>query len=144
MLPKDRQPSVKVLAIVPSVINFKRNAEKFENAEMGIKLEVRGGISEDRKNGSVTIFADIHHKEHQGPFGLTIEMLGVFEKTSEEPFDWEPFLAVNAPAIVFPYLRELVSDLSTRAGSTLILPTINTAAAAATGGTIEWPPKKKE
>ena len=57
----------------------------------------------------------------------TIAMLGSFEVIGEaNPQSGEKFLMFNAPAIVFPYIREHLSGLSIKAGlPTILLPPFN-------------------
>jgi preprotein translocase subunit SecB len=54
-----------------------------------------------------------------------VKMSAVFEvQDASEPI--EGFDRINAPAILFPYIREFISNLSTRAAlPTLLLPPVN-------------------
>ncbi len=55
-----------------------------------------------------------------------IKMVGKFVKSGESKLDSQIFAQQNAPAIMFPYLREHLSNLSLRAGiPPIILPPIN-------------------
>ena len=55
-----------------------------------------------------------------------IKMVGVFEKTGESQLDLQQFGNVNGAAIIFPYIREQLSNLSAKAGIGLvILPPFN-------------------
>jgi preprotein translocase subunit SecB len=56
----------------------------------------------------------------------TIVMVGVFEKTGDSPLDLEQFGKINGAAIIFPYIREHLSNLASKAGlGLIILPPIN-------------------
>jgi len=56
----------------------------------------------------------------------TISMVGIFEKFGDSPLNLEQFGNVNAAAIIFPYIREHLSNLSAKAGLGLIfLPPFN-------------------
>lgn len=61
------------------------------------------------------------------PFFFNAKMRGVFR--FEEGFDedmLEKFQNINCPAIIFPYLRETVSDIVRRGGfQPLYLPVVN-------------------
>lgn len=46
----------------------------------------------------------------------TITNIGVFEKIGESKLDVETFGKINAPSIIFPYIREHLSSLSLKAG----------------------------
>lgn len=65
---------------------------------------------------------------------MSLEYAGLFETTDEitEEFRGSHFATVNAPAIVFPYLRSFVTTFTVNAGlDPVILPTINFQALAA-------------
>lgn len=56
-----------------------------------------------------------------------VKMLGSFEKSTEvNQFDIDTFGKINAPAIIFPFVREHIASLSNKAGiPTILLPPIN-------------------
>ncbi len=57
---------------------------------------------------------------------ILIKMAGVFEKFGESKLDMEEFGKVNGAAIIFPYIREQLTNLSSKAGLGLIyLPPAN-------------------
>ncbi len=50
-----------------------------------------------------------------------IRMIGIFEKVGDAALDLEEFGKVNGAAIIFPYLREQLTNLSAKAGIGLII-----------------------
>lgn len=65
------------------------------------------------------------HAKDVEAFTLTASIEGLFEG-SQAGLPLEQFAQVNAPAILFPYLRETVSNLTARSGHpALLLPTVN-------------------
>ena len=55
-----------------------------------------------------------------------IKMVGVFEKFGESKLDMEEFGRVNGAAIIFPFIREHITNLSAKAGlGLLFLPPMN-------------------
>ena len=57
---------------------------------------------------------------------VLIKMIGVFEKFGDGKLDLEEFGKVNGAAIIFPYIREQLTNLSSKAGLGLIfLPPAN-------------------
>ncbi|HAV92719.1 TPA: hypothetical protein DCW38_06015 [candidate division WOR-3 bacterium] len=56
-----------------------------------------------------------------------VTMIGLFSTDSANPnLDLEDFSKNNAPAIIFPYIREFVSNISSRTGlQPIILPPMN-------------------
>lgn len=65
-------------------------------------------------------------KEHY-PFSLEVEMIGFFKFDADLPPEQvENLLRVNATAIMFPYLRSIVSGITADSGfQPVILPVVN-------------------
>ena len=57
-------------------------------------------------------------------FSVRIKMIGVFEKEGETDLSIDDFARINAPAIIYPYIREHLSNLTTKAavGTILLAP----------------------
>jgi preprotein translocase subunit SecB len=51
----------------------------------------------------------------------TIKMVGVFEKFGDSILDLENFGNINGAAIIFPYIREHLTNLTSKAGLGLII-----------------------
>lgn len=59
-------------------------------------------------------------------FEIRIEMVGIFEKTGESKLSEDTFKNINAPAIIYPFIREHVSSLTLKAGiGNVLLPSVN-------------------
>lgn len=58
---------------------------------------------------------------------IQVKMVGIFQKNeSINQIDIDTFGKVNAPAIIFPFIREHIASLTTKAGiPTILLPPIN-------------------
>ena len=57
---------------------------------------------------------------------VTIKMMGIFEKYGEPPLSDDKFKAINAPAIIYPFIREYLYNSCLRAGiANVLLPTVN-------------------
>ena len=55
-----------------------------------------------------------------------ITMIGLFEKVGEPELTFEQFGKINAPAIIFPFIREHLASLSAKgAMSTIMIPPVN-------------------
>lgn len=55
-----------------------------------------------------------------------IEMIGVFEKYGEPVLPADRFKSINAPAIIYPFIREHLYNLCLKAGiANVLLPTVN-------------------
>ncbi len=106
-------------------INF-RNNERFIQKDDGtsIKLNIIPEIKIDKKNMDIVLevedFKDA--EENNYPFEITMSVTGKFECEGEEP---EKFIK-NAIAILYPYIRAIVSTYTASANvNALILPAIN-------------------
>jgi len=56
----------------------------------------------------------------------SIKMIGVFEKYGEPVLSDDKFKAINAPAIIYPFIREHLYNLCLKAGiANVLLPTVN-------------------
>lgn len=104
-------------------IKFDKN-----NVPKDMKVEMkRGGNKKDDNEYCFSIAVRIEDKERG--FDLSVDCSSVFEFDSaltEE--ELQRYTSVNAPAILFPYVRAYISTLTSLSGiSPIILPTINLA-----------------
>lgn len=100
------------------------NGEKLEPL-----FEVNIGTKEDDINKAVVNLSVEIGDEDTSYEYVYVEILGFFEFNNRDNFQPEEiknFYKVNGTAILFPYLRTLVSDLTSKGDeSPIILPTIN-------------------
>lgn len=55
-----------------------------------------------------------------------IKMLGLFEKIGEPALNEDSFKKINAPAIIYPFIREHLYNICLKAGiANILLPTVN-------------------
>lgn len=99
-----------------------------KDIDMQVQFKTRLDYNKEYHTAAVelgcSIFEDL--KEHH-PFSLEIVMIGFFKyeaNLEKEPL--EKLLKVNATAILFPYLRSMVSNVTINSGfDPIILPVIN-------------------
>jgi preprotein translocase subunit SecB len=92
------------------------NPDVIQSVDVDVQIEVNDNtviVSEVVKYNQ--IFNDV--KE----VSATIKMVGVFEKFGDSPLDLEGFGNVNGAAIIFPYIREHLTNLTSKAGLGLII-----------------------
>lgn len=94
-----------------------------------IVLETRQHETETNRFLSVLVVT-VSLNDQSIPFNLQIESYGAFEILGEVPDKViEGYKSISAPAIVYPYVRAYVSNLTNQAGITAItLPAVNFAA----------------
>ncbi|TXT24544.1 MAG: preprotein translocase subunit SecB [Gallionellaceae bacterium] len=64
---------------------------------------------------TVTVTATLSGKD-QVMFLIEVKQAGIFQVRNLSQEEMEPILAMACPNILYPYVRELVSDMSVRAG----------------------------
>ena len=105
--------------------NFKRVANVIfdkQDVEQKVDISSHVTINSEKNIISVTLtldYAQIYEEEKQ--VSATIKMGGAFEKVGDSELDLEEFGEVNGSAIIYPYIREHLSNLSAKAGVGLIL-----------------------
>lgn len=105
-------------------------------------------VSVDTKEHSITNELNITHEAHEtssdNKFGVIltldykgkqndsivctskIKMLAVFEKSGEPVLSEDAFKKINAPAIIYPFIREHLHNICLKAGiANILLPTVN-------------------
>ena len=102
-----------------SEINLSENIP--DGDELNIDIEP-GGI---KRGVDFTLTLNLHLYDNNGLLDVKVEVLGYFtfkEKENEVP----DYFTINAPAILFPYVRAYVSLLTSLSGKgTVNLPTLN-------------------
>lgn len=64
--------------------------------------------------------------ENRDTFKFSVTMVGYFTIEGDVDFDTDDFLSINAPSIVYPYIRQHVRTVSLEAGiDPIILPVLN-------------------
>lgn len=88
------------------------------------KSFARLSSSEIQENIAVNVFFGSENDISNTPYKLAVEIAGRFTCNAE----WQPQWEANAMAILFPYLRAIVSTVTSSSGrEPIILPTINIA-----------------
>lgn len=108
--------------------NFKREASvTFEQSNISNTVNVDVNVQVTDKTIFVT--ESLSYSQKSGEIvevSADIKMVGIFEKIGESELDLEQFGQVNGAAIIFPYIREQLTNLSAKAGIGLIvLPPFN-------------------
>lgn len=70
---------------------------------------------------TATVTAKLASKNDQVVFLIEAKQAGIFQIRNVPQPDLEPVLAVVCPNLLYPYLREVVSDVSVRAGFAPVL-----------------------
>lgn len=123
------QTKVKFLGYRIHGVSFNVNENYSKKSEEEIKLDisVNSFLNEETKKG---FFLNLQIKLHtsDNSFELVLNSRSAFETDEqiETSYLESPMVKVNAPAIVFPFLRAFITTVTTNAGyEPIILPPIN-------------------
>lgn len=133
-----RPPEISTKAIFLLESNCMRYPEKPIVISPKVVMEYESKINGKVAQGILTLIVTCTSKETENKvFEARIRYVGVFEADVDDPnMPLEDFIVVNAPAQIFPYAREYLSNLSMRSNiQPIILPPFNIAAF--TKGTLE-------
>lgn len=95
-------------------LNFEHTSEAQETSD------------EDGKFGVSLSFAFKGMQNESIAFVSDVKMIGVFEKIGEPAVPEDAFKKINAPAIIYPFIREHIHNLCLKASvGNVLLPTVN-------------------
>lgn len=111
-------------------LDFKLN-KKFVPPKDGIPVDIsfraRKSFSTDKKHLSVELSVILFKQNKKSPIRMKAVVEGIFSGGDYERL--KKFSKINAPALLFPFVREIISNATMRANlSPLLLPPINLAA----------------
>lgn len=94
----------------------------FDNPDVVQNIDVDVNVSVNEN--SVVVTEEIKYNQtfnQVQEVSATIKMVGVFEKFGDSILDLENFGNINGAAIIFPYIREHLTNLTSKAGLGLII-----------------------
>ena len=95
-----------------------------DSKELKIRFEPKGVIDNETNTFSLTMKVFINDKN--GHLKINVEIEGQFKLNNREDSKIEDFLYLNAPAILFPYVRAYINTLTALSGNrSVVLPTLN-------------------
>lgn len=98
----------------------------FDNPQNNININVN--VSVDGANVTVEETVDLLQKQNgNDQVKFRVKMIGMFEKTGDSALnDLDRFGRINGASIIYPYIREHISNVALKAGlGILILPPVN-------------------
>lgn len=94
------------------------------NEGINIQIELDASVKSDSSDAEVILTVDLNDQNDN--FSLHLIVVGYFEAYGMAEEERNKFIALNAPAILFPYVRAYVSTMTAQAGIIpIVLPTIN-------------------
>ena len=117
---KTKQPGIYFNKIFLKELSFERKPEMPDSHNIDINFGINISIAPNKQEMSCELICDVADTEKL--FVLHSSMVGLFSCIEgQNNMELERFAESNAPALMLPYIRELVMTTSVRAG----LPPIN-------------------
>lgn len=125
---KSKQPRINFDAIILAEENFKREKRLPKDTET--KLNFSSGNNINGNKASVEIAFNLELiKDNKKYMELYAKFVGLFSAKEEKNMDLEEFVNLHALALMFPYIREHITNITSKAGiKPILLPPINLAA----------------
>lgn len=102
-------------------LHFSGNSSS-KNIKLGFSPS--GEVFKDEKK--FILLLEISVSDKKKSFNMDIEAEATFEYDNMDDDKLEKFLIMNAPALLFPYIRAYISNITALSGiSTVLLPTLN-------------------
>lgn len=122
-------PKIQFIKVELTDLRFNLN-KGFKPPKDGIEVKgdfkIKHSFSRDKGSLLTSLSAELFKNIKDAPFSLKAIVEGTFQGAHE---DLKKFSRVHAPAHLFPFLREIVSNITMRANiPPLILPPINLSA----------------
>jgi len=121
---KSKQPGIIFNDIILKDLVFSRKEGFSENPEFIIQLESNASLSPNEDTLTYEMSCEIKDKNEY--LYIKCTMIGFFSPIKgQENMTLKEYSNINAPAAIFPYIREVIASTTTRAGipSILIPPT---------------------
>jgi preprotein translocase subunit SecB len=122
---ENKQPGIKCNSIILSESIFRRKPLIPKDQKLNVAFDVRNTISKDDKRLATEIIATVNNEDD--PIFLKVTFVGIFDVDNEINMDLKDFAEKNAPAIVFPYIREEIHNRMQKGSLpiNLIIPPMN-------------------
>ncbi len=97
---------------------------KVDNSSLSINFNPRGVYN--KKESSFDLLLGVMINNEDRSVNIEIDSIGHFLFDGVDKENLDNFFLINAPAILFPYIRAYISSLTTLSGiNPIVLPTLN-------------------
>jgi len=118
--------AIKDCRLVSVHFDLNTSFEPGTDIEILPRISIAHSFIDDKK--TLRLLVKIEISEEDSPINLAVEMGGLFEFNNQisEPEKFTKVAEINCAAIMFPFIREAIADITRRAGlAALLLPPIN-------------------
>jgi preprotein translocase subunit SecB len=109
----------RIVNILIMEANFKReSAINFQDPiESKFALNIVNSKDDIANHYLVEVVASLEGIQNETvKYSIWVKMMGIFDKIGEPSYSDEQFTTINAPAIIFPFIREHIASLSLKSG----------------------------
>ncbi|MEM9886248.1 MAG: protein-export chaperone SecB [Bacteroidota bacterium] len=107
-----------------TIFNRGNDLEKDSIDDYGMQVGLNSIDRDDVIQTTVTV--ELGKNSNPNAFYMKVAMVGIFRKKGETPLTDNEFKNVNAPAIIYPYIRQHIRSLSLDATiKPILLPLVN-------------------
>ncbi len=123
---KSKQPGIAFTDCVVIDLKFHREPNVREKPTLDVEFDIVKRIADDKSSAQVELTGKVQETSTRA-FEVNCTVLGQFMVVDgQENMSIEEFLDHNAPALLFPYVREAISNVTMRGGiKPIVLPPIN-------------------
>lgn len=120
-----KQPGINFDSIFIKDLVFHRSPKLSGKPEIEMDFKSKSGFSTDKTKLMYEVRALV--KDKADTFNIDCTMIGIFSiNPGEENYPLEQFGQENAAALIFPYIRETIASVTSKAGiPALLLPPLN-------------------
>lgn len=128
---KNKQPGIKIDRMILEAVNFQVNPSFVPQASDGINVDMQVNVQKNliklERKLRLGLEIKLFEKYDNPPFRLTVLVAGYFSVDNDAELEnLEEFSNIQGPALIFPFVREIIANLSMRTGlQPLILPPTN-------------------
>lgn len=144
---KELDSGYRIISVLLVESYFKRapNVKKPEvNTSPILDVEITGDTKEGNIVVGMSVSLSVGDDEKKPDITAQISMVGHFKKFGNPQLPEDRFANINAPAIIYPFIREHLSTLSTKAGvGQILIPPLNFTRKQEDPKTIDKPSSKK-
>jgi len=123
---ESKQPGIRFDNILLGRLNFDRKPTIVSNPELDVHFSVNKSFTNDKRRLTIELSVILTEKKGDS-FKIECAMVGIFSIVADqENMSLEEFSEVNGPALMLPYIREVIANITMRSGiKPVILPPLN-------------------
>jgi preprotein translocase subunit SecB len=101
------------------------NSDEWKSIDSAIMTNYSQEVQTETLFVSVAVELKFRNKEDKIVLDTFVQMVGVFEPSEKNTFSVEDFATINAPAIIYPFVREHANNLTSKSEFPFLLPPVN-------------------